>query len=279
MEYGRLRGGVEELGVLGGLYFGGECSSWVRRVMKSAGCGWVALPGVGGEKMKHGRKEKVNYVCKYGNNGLDGCVYSIRIVIVLTKDLSGRYEVTIATGINTSKEDPTVVISAQWVTQLIREGGTCKLMEGKKGVNTPRSDKDRLKLNELMEFCMKDLENTKTEVTIKDVNLSVNEVTLAQALAALKSAKVQEKTNVVEEPNIETELVEGSKVRAEAEIAQESSSKRAGTELEQESIKKQKVDKDKETAKLQRLIEVVLDKEEVAIDAIPYLSQQQQEGG
>ncbi|GJX97972.1 hypothetical protein Tco_0354991 [Tanacetum coccineum] len=30
------------------------------------------------------------------------------------------------------------------------------------GVNTPRSDKDRLKLNELMEFCMKDLENTKT---------------------------------------------------------------------------------------------------------------------
>ncbi|GKA16561.1 hypothetical protein Tco_0696308, partial [Tanacetum coccineum] len=40
----------------------------------------------------------------------------------------------------------------------------------------------------------------------------------------------------------ETELVEGSKVRAEVEIVQESSSKRAGTELEQESIKKQKVD-------------------------------------
>ncbi|GKE86998.1 hypothetical protein Tco_1564473 [Tanacetum coccineum] len=62
---------------------------------------------------------------------------------------------------------------------------------------------------------------------------------------------------------------EGSEVRAEAEIAQESSSKRAGTELEQESIKKQKLDEDKETAELQRLIEVVPDKEEVAIDAIP----------
>ncbi|GJS31791.1 retrovirus-related pol polyprotein from transposon TNT 1-94 [Tanacetum coccineum] len=37
------------------------------------------------------------------------------------------------------------------------------------------------------------------EVTIKDVNLSVDEVTLAQALAALKNAKVQEKANVVEE--------------------------------------------------------------------------------
>ncbi|GJX15346.1 hypothetical protein Tco_0216178 [Tanacetum coccineum] len=64
-------------------------------------------------------------------------------------------------------------------------------------------------------------------------------------------------------------IVEGSKVRVEAVTAQESGSKRAGTELEQESIKKQKVDEDKETAKLQRLIEVVPDKEEVAVDAIP----------
>ncbi|GJU00247.1 hypothetical protein Tco_1110585 [Tanacetum coccineum] len=69
--------------------------------------------------------------------------------------------------------------------------------------------------------------------------------------------------------DMDTELVEGSKVRAEAEIAQESSSKRTCTELEQESIKKKKVDEDKETAELQRLIEVVPDKEEVAIDAIP----------
>ncbi|GJY15825.1 hypothetical protein Tco_0386247 [Tanacetum coccineum] len=61
--------------------------------------------------------------------------------------------------------------------------------------------------------------------------------------------------------------MEGNEVRAEAEISQESSSKRVGTELEQESIKKQKADK--ETIELQRLIEVVLDKEEVAIDAIP----------
>ncbi|GJT35530.1 hypothetical protein Tco_0925949 [Tanacetum coccineum] len=40
-----------------------------------------------------------------------------------------------------------------------------------------------------------------TEVNVKDVNLSVDEVTLAQALAALKSVKVQEKANVVEEPS------------------------------------------------------------------------------
>ncbi|GJU52768.1 hypothetical protein Tco_1226482 [Tanacetum coccineum] len=39
------------------------------------------------------------------------------------------------------------------------------------------------------------------EFTVKDVNLSVDEVTLAQALVALKSAKVQEKANVVEKPS------------------------------------------------------------------------------
>ncbi|GKB21854.1 hypothetical protein Tco_0855777, partial [Tanacetum coccineum] len=40
------------------------------------------------------------------------------------------------------------------------------------------------------------------EVTIKDVNLSVDEVTLAQALASLKSAKVQEKGNVIKETSV-----------------------------------------------------------------------------
>ncbi|GJY21429.1 hypothetical protein Tco_0393995 [Tanacetum coccineum] len=39
------------------------------------------------------------------------------------------------------------------------------------------------------------------EVTVKDVNLSVDEVTLAQALTALKSEKVEEKANVVKEPS------------------------------------------------------------------------------
>ncbi|GJZ62995.1 hypothetical protein Tco_0619416 [Tanacetum coccineum] len=64
---------------------------------------------------------------------------------------------------------------------------------------------------------------------------------------------------------------EGSEVRAEgSETRAEGSSKRAGEELEQESSKKQKVDEDKETSELQRLIEVVHGKEEVAIDDIPF---------
>ncbi|GKB60434.1 putative ribonuclease H-like domain-containing protein [Tanacetum coccineum] len=40
------------------------------------------------------------------------------------------------------------------------------------------------------------------EVAVKDVNLTVDEVTLAQALAALKSVKPKVKANVVEEPSV-----------------------------------------------------------------------------
>ncbi|GJW93585.1 hypothetical protein Tco_0173257 [Tanacetum coccineum] len=49
----------------------------------------------------------------------------------------------------------------------------------------------------------------------------------------------------------------------------EGSSKRAGEELEQESIKRQKVDEDKDTTKLQSLMEVIPDEEGVAIDVVP----------
>ncbi|GKB28377.1 hypothetical protein Tco_0867778 [Tanacetum coccineum] len=42
----------------------------------------------------------------------------------------------------------------------------------------------------------------KSEVADKDVNLSVDEVTLAQSLAALKSEKVQEKGDAIKEPSV-----------------------------------------------------------------------------
>ncbi|GJT10313.1 hypothetical protein Tco_0857355 [Tanacetum coccineum] len=80
--------------------------------------------------------------------------------------------------------------------------------------------------------------------------------------------KAMKRVNIFVDMDIE--LVEGSEVRAEgSEIRVEGSSKRAGEELEQESSKKQKLEENKETSELQRLIEVVPDKEEVAIDAIP----------
>ncbi|GJU42295.1 hypothetical protein Tco_1195252 [Tanacetum coccineum] len=45
--------------------------------------------------------------------------------------------------------------------------------------------------------------------------------------------------------------------------------KRAGEELVQESTKKQKVEDDKETTEIKKLMEIILDEEKVAIDAIP----------
>ncbi|GJX71543.1 hypothetical protein Tco_0308714 [Tanacetum coccineum] len=170
-----------------------------------------------------------------------------------------------------------------------------------------------------------------TEVASKDVNLSVDEVTLAQALTALKSAKPKankvmlqeleqdtiittaattvtaalhksidayeelafklqaeeeeeerlprEKSQQIEEVNIVSWDNVQAMIDVDYQMAQQmkiahkraipTKKNRAGTELEQESIKKQKVEEDKETTELQRLIEVVPDKEEVAIDAIP----------
>ncbi|GJW62983.1 ribonuclease H-like domain-containing protein [Tanacetum coccineum] len=70
--------------------------------------------------------------------------------------------------------------------------------------------------------------------------------------------------------DMDTDLVEGSEVRAEgSETREESSSKRAGDELEQENAKKQKVDDDQEVAKMKELMKIVPDEEEVAVDAIP----------
>ncbi|GJU96121.1 hypothetical protein Tco_1320877 [Tanacetum coccineum] len=219
------------------------------------------------------------------------------------------------------------------------------------------------------------------EVAAKDVNLTIDEVTLAQAPAALKSVKPKVKGVVIQEPSTTTTILsqqslqdkgkgimveEPAKIKVDHELAQrlqaeeqeelfvkekeklfqqlleqrrkhfaakseeekrnkpptktqqkktmityfnnmegwkhkdlkskdfdsikelfdkafkrvnmfvdyktdlvEGSSKRAGEELEQESTKKQKVDEDKDKAKLQSLMEVIPDEEEVAIDAIP----------
>ncbi|GJX81008.1 hypothetical protein Tco_0329157 [Tanacetum coccineum] len=84
--------------------------------------------------------------------------------------------------------------------------------------------------------------------------------------------KAMKKVNIF--VDMDTELVGGSKVRAEGSeiIAQESSLKRTGDKLEQENAKKQKVDAEKETeqetATLKKLVEIIPNKEEVAIDAI-----------
>nr|GEX85211.1 uncharacterized mitochondrial protein AtMg00810-like [Tanacetum cinerariifolium] len=128
-------------------------------------------------------------------------------------------------------------------------------------------------------FDVNDLGDSTTTTTI-----TTEEITLAQALEALKSSKPKDKGKeiMIEEPvkpkkkdqirldekatkrafkrvntfkDIITELVKGKE-------------KRVGEELIQESTKKQKVEDDKEKAELKQLMKTIPDEEEVAIDAI-----------
>nr|GFA21967.1 hypothetical protein [Tanacetum cinerariifolium] len=91
-----------------------------------------------------------------------------------------------------------------------------------------------------------------------------DEITLAQALEALKTLKPKIRGIVISNPE---EPKESSK-KAKAEVI-EGILKRADIELEQESSKKQKIDDDKETAKLKQLVKIIPDEEGVAIDVIP----------
>ncbi|GJR04076.1 hypothetical protein Tco_0527060 [Tanacetum coccineum] len=68
-----------------------------------------------------------------------------------------------------------------------------------------------------------------------------------------------------------THMVKGGKEKDEGSVtrAKESSSKRADTELEQKRIKKQKIDDDQEEAEMKKHMEIVVDEEDIAVDAIP----------
>ncbi|GKE26400.1 hypothetical protein Tco_1441784 [Tanacetum coccineum] len=141
------------------------------------------------------------------------------------------------------------------------------------------------------------VDDAQVSTAARTVTISTKEITLAQALEALKTSKPKVKGIVFQEPakfDEEERLVrEKAEKEKEANIALikewddiqakidvdyqlakrltylvEDSSKRAGKELEQESTKKQKVDEDKDKIKLQSLMKVILDEEEVGIDVV-----------
>ncbi|GJX73021.1 hypothetical protein Tco_0311616 [Tanacetum coccineum] len=68
-----------------------------------------------------------------------------------------------------------------------------------------------------------------------------------------------------------SEVVKGGKEKDEGSVtrAEESTSKRAGTKPEQERIKKQKIDDDLEEGEMKKHMEIIVDEEEIAVDAIP----------
>ncbi|GJT15143.1 hypothetical protein Tco_0873849 [Tanacetum coccineum] len=89
------------------------------------------------------------------------------------------------------------------VKKLEKKGGSRthklkRLYKVGKSAKVISSDEGRYGDEEMFDTCVLDGDEVLAE---PEVNLSVDEVTLAQALAALKSAKVQEKSNVEEEPS------------------------------------------------------------------------------
>nr|GEV15233.1 putative ribonuclease H-like domain-containing protein [Tanacetum cinerariifolium] len=111
------------------------------------------------------------------------------------------------------------------------------------------------------------------------VNITTEELTLAQALKALKTSKPKVKGLVIQEPGESTTTTsissqqsqdKGKEIMIEEykELVKEKE-KRAGEELIQKSIKKQKVEDNKEKNKLKQLMETIPGEEKVAIDVIP----------
>nr|GEU94469.1 retrovirus-related Pol polyprotein from transposon TNT 1-94 [Tanacetum cinerariifolium] len=110
-----------------------------------------------------------------------------------------------------------------------------------------------------------------TTTTAKD--LTVDDVTLAKALEALKTSKSKIRWIVVrdhEEPIVSMDTKVVTDIAEDSEIRAEESSKRAKQDRQQESTKKQKVDDEQEAAELKRCLEIVFD--DVTIDATPLSS-------
>ncbi|GKB28243.1 hypothetical protein Tco_0867644 [Tanacetum coccineum] len=125
----------------------------------------------------------------------------------------------------------------------------------------------------------------KQVVAAKDVNLSVDEVTLAQALVALKSAKVQEKGDVIKEPSVPVSTVTASiKDSAATTTTAIIPTPRKGIVFQKpKDLKTMEGKKPKDQPKLNKekssfkrvntfvdfRTDLVEDEEEVALDAIP----------
>ncbi|GJS28192.1 hypothetical protein Tco_0488812 [Tanacetum coccineum] len=114
------------------------------------------------------------------------------------------------------------------------------------------------------------------------VTITTEEITLAQALEALKTSKPKVKGIVFQEIDADYQLAERLQAQEQEEALKpvntfedfrtelvEGKEKRARTKLVQEITNKQKVEDDKEIAEIKKLMEIFPDEEEVTVDAIP----------
>ncbi|GJV29270.1 putative ribonuclease H-like domain-containing protein [Tanacetum coccineum] len=110
-------------------------------------------------------------------------------------------------------------------------------------------------------------------VVVQEPNQILIDEEIAQKLQAQSNAELEEEEKLAKQRKKMQTLLNGiiGKEKDEGGVtrAEENSSKRAGAELEQERIKKQKMDDDQEDAKIKKHMEIVVDEEEIAVDAIP----------
>nr|GEV60520.1 xylulose kinase-1 [Tanacetum cinerariifolium] len=130
-------------------------------------------------------------------------------------------------------------------------------------------------------------ESVEGVIAVTTLQISKDDVTLAQTLIEIKAAKPRARGVTIQEPSKfrttspsqpsqppqakDKEVMEGSK-KTQAEVTK-CSFKRAGDEIEKESAKRQRLEKEDDTAKLKRCLEIVSeDDDDVTIEATPLSS-------
>ncbi|GJU54352.1 hypothetical protein Tco_1228066 [Tanacetum coccineum] len=126
------------------------------------------------------------------------------------------------------------------------------------------SGEDRLKLNELIELCTNlsqrvlDLENTKTSQAAEITKLK-ERVNKRERRNKSRTPGVKRLRKVGRSAQVVSSEDEDSFVSMDSKVVKG----------EQERIKNQKIDADQEEAKMKNHIEIVVDEEEIVVDAIP----------
>nr|GEX04924.1 hypothetical protein [Tanacetum cinerariifolium] len=152
--------------------------------------------------------------------------------------------------------------------------------------NTLQSDEDRLKLDELMELCTNlqtrviELETTQSN-EIDSLKKRVKKLEWRNKSRTHKLKRLYKERGIDDIDADEDITLDDVQAKIDADhqsakdyfrtelVQGQEKEKRVGEELIQKRAKKQKVEDDKETAELKQLMEIIPDKEEVAIDAIP----------
>ncbi|GJU76692.1 hypothetical protein Tco_1273762 [Tanacetum coccineum] len=164
----------------------------------------------------------------------------------------------------------TKVTSPSQLSQLpqANDKGKAKMI----GPEKPLKKKDQILINEEIAQKLQARLNVELEEEEKLAKQREEDANISRrAEKKTTNQSLKEKSNMYLSEEHDSKVVKGDKEKDEGSVtrAEESSFKRAGTEIEQERIKKQKMNDDQEEAEMKKHIEIVINKEEITVDAIP----------